>query len=46
MNNIDKRKEEKMLHDYEKLIYKLANKNYQHNTTQHSTKHRIQREMM
>ena len=28
MNNIDKRKEEKMLHDYEKLIYKLANKNY------------------
>ncbi len=28
MNNIDKRKEEKMLRDYEKLIYKLANKNY------------------
>jgi RNA polymerase sigma factor (sigma-70 family) len=28
MNNIDERKEEKMLRDYEKLIYKLANKNY------------------
>ena len=28
MNTPDKRKEEKMLRDYEKLIYKLANKNY------------------
>ena len=28
MNISDQRKEEKMLRDYEKLIYKLANKNY------------------
>ena len=28
MSTIDKRKEEKMLRDYEKLIYKLANKNF------------------
>ena len=28
MTTIDKRKEEKVLRDYEKLIYKLANKNY------------------
>jgi len=28
MTAIDKRKEEKVLRDYEKLIYKLANKQY------------------
>jgi DNA-directed RNA polymerase specialized sigma subunit len=28
MTTIDKRKEEKVLRDYEKLIYKLANKSY------------------
>ena len=28
MTAIDKRKEEKVLRDYEKLIFKLANKSY------------------